>query len=474
METNQHLFKELELAEKLFSDGSIKNAQKKIRNVLKETKLLSKIPNKLKHKINAAINKSRYFDEISSFAVNPKRDKLINAIENLIKNPLDNPKKHAHSINDIQTQWQLLDLSSKPASKSQWLNFNNLTNKAWEPCKEYFNEIKEIKLNNALERKKIILKINQFVSENTNKWPETKKLILFLQNTFKEWQRYAPVLDNDLDELKKLYFEAKKPINNEIKKQEMLNREKKELLITKVNEISSDDNDHCLSEFSKLKKEWLAIGTAGKKYEKKLWKDFNSCADRFFVEKKKKLNDEIELIKNLNKKLKNDEISISEVNEKLKETNITKNTNEFKKIKDDIRLKIESLNNIKIKDKHSSYLKIYDVLLGKKAIEDAPSIFIDSITRSFNNKKTNLDNLSYACVKLEILAGIDTLKKDQNIRSSIQLELLSNKFNNNSSTPNDLDSLINYFILNFSKNDSKAGNAKIWNRIVKCIDKLIS
>ena len=254
----------------------------------------------------------------------------------------------------------------------------------------------------------------------------------------------------------------------------MLNREKKELLITKVNEISSDDNDHCLSEFSKLKKEWLAIGTAGKKYEKKLWKDFNSCADRFFVEKKKKLNDEIELIKNLNKKLKNDEISISEVNEKLKETNIAKNTNEFKKIKDNIRLKIESLNKIKIKDKHSSYLKIYDVLLEKKAIEDAPSIFIDSITRSFNNKKTNLDNLTYACVKLEILAGVDSLKKDQNIRSSIQLELLSNKFNNDSATPNDLDSLINYFILNFSKNDSKAGNAKIWNRIVKCIDKLIS
>ena len=474
METNQHLFKELELAEKLFSDGSIKNAQKKIRNVLKETKLLNKIPKKLKHKINAAINKSRYFDEISSFAVNPKRDKLINAIENLIKNPLDNPKKHAHSINDIQTKWQLLDLSSKPASKSQWLNFNNLTNKAWEPCKEYFDEIKEIKLNNALKRKKIISKINQFVSENTNKWPETKKLILFLQNTFKEWQRYAPVLDDDLNELKKLYFEAKKPINNEIKKQEMLNKEKKESLINKVNEIYSDDNDRCLSEFSKLKKEWLTIGTAGKKYEKKLWKDFNSCADRFFVEKKKKLNYEIEVIKDLNKKVKNDEISISEVNEKLKETDIAKNTKEFKKIKDDIKLKIEFLNKTKIKDKHNSYMMIYDVLIGKNDIEDAPSIFIDSITSSFNNKKTNTENLTYACVKLEILAGIDTLKKDQNIRNSIQLELLSNKFNNNSSTPDDLDSLINYFILNFSKNDSKAGNAKIWNRIVKCIDKLVS
>ena len=127
METNQHLFKELEAAERLFSDGSIKNAQKRLRNVLKESKALDKIPNKLRHKINAAISKSRYFDEISSFATNPKRNDLINKLDDLIKNPNNNPRKHAHKIHEIHTQWQLLDLSSKPASKSQWLNFNDLT-----------------------------------------------------------------------------------------------------------------------------------------------------------------------------------------------------------------------------------------------------------------------------------------------------------------------------------------------------------
>ena len=92
METNQHLFRELEVAEKLFSDGSIKNAQKRLRNVLKESKALDKIPNKLRHKINAAISKSRYFDEISSFATNPKRNDLINKLDDLIKNPNNNPR----------------------------------------------------------------------------------------------------------------------------------------------------------------------------------------------------------------------------------------------------------------------------------------------------------------------------------------------------------------------------------------------
>ena len=463
METNQHLFRELEVAEKLFSDGSIKNAQKRLRNVLKESKALDKIPNKLRHKINAAISKSRYFDEISSFATNPKRNELINKLDYLIRNPIENPRKHAHKIHEIQTQWQVLDLSSKPASKSQWLNFNDLTKKAWEPCKEYFDEIKQIN------------DINKFVNDNSNKWPNSKSLIIFLQKTFKEWQKYAPVLDEDLDKLKKQYFDARKPINDEIKRQEDENKEKKILLIKKVAEISNDDNEKNISEFIKLKNEWSNIGPAGKKNEKKMWDEFNKNADRFFVERKQKLTDELNKICDLNKKLNNDEISISEVKLALNEISDAKNTKEFKNINNDIKSKINDINIAKKKDRFVAYANIYDVLLGKIEIDKAPSNLIDTIQKSLGNAESNIDELNYACVKLEILAGIDSLKKDQTIRNNIQLEMLSNKFNkNNDLNTNDMDSLINHFINNFSKNDSKTTHANIWKRIIKCVDKLIS
>ena len=475
METNQHLLKELEATEKLFSNGSIKNAQKRLRNVLKESKALNKIPKKLRHKINAAISKSRYFDEISSFATNPKRNELINKLDDLIKNPDQNLRKHAHKIHEIQTQWQVLDLSSKPASKSQWLNFNDLTKKAWEPCKEYFDEIRQIKVKNALSRKEIIKNINNFVNDNSNKWPNSKNLIIFLQKTFKEWQKYAPVLDEDLDKLKKLYFDARKPINDEIKRQEEENKEKKSLLIKKVAEISNDDNEKNINEFIKLKDEWSNIGPVGKKNEKKMWDEFNKNADRFFVERKQKLIDEINEICDLNKKLNNDEISISEVKLALNEIADAKNTKEFKSINKDIKLKINDINLAKKKDKLFAYAKIYDVLLGKIEIDKAPLNFIATIQKSRDNTKSNIDELNYACVKLEILAGIDSLKKDQAIRNNIQLEILSNKFNkNNNLTKNDMDSLINHFIVNFSKNDSKTMHANIWKRIIKCVDKLIS
>ena len=84
METSQDLFKELETAEKLFSDGSIKSAQKIVRNVLKESKNYKKVPNKLRHKINAALSKSRYFDEIFSFPSRPPPSHQDRALESVI------------------------------------------------------------------------------------------------------------------------------------------------------------------------------------------------------------------------------------------------------------------------------------------------------------------------------------------------------------------------------------------------------
>ena len=474
METSQHLFKELENAEKLFSDGSIKNAQKIIRNVIKQSKSLTKIPNKLRHKINAAISKSKYFDEISSFATNPKRENLITKINALAKNPSKDPKKHAHEIHDIQAQWQLLDLSSKPASKSQWLKFNELTNKAWEPCKEYFDEIKQIKINNAEQRKVIIDEIIIFIESNKKNWPDARKLITYLQKTFQKWQQYAPVQNEDLDKLKNMYFEAKKPINEEIKKQEEINKELKNSLIQKVKEIQHEDNESCIHEFKKLKDQWSKIGPAGKKEEKKLWNLFNKSADRFFAEKKDKIKSEIIAIKDLNSKLKKEEISISEINDSLKEIIHAKNSDEYKKLQNDIK---KELNKIKLLNKESkikSYIDLYDILNKMIDTNHAPNIFIDSIKSSFDNKASDLKELNYVCIKLEVKAGIESPKKDQEIRNQIQLELLSNKFNkNDNSNLDDVDSLIIHFIKNFSINDAKKSHNDLWKRISKCIEVLL-
>ena len=476
METSQDLFKQLEEAEKLFSNGSIKNAQKLVRDVISKTKTFKKVPNALKHKLNFAIGQSRYFDEMSSFATNPKREELISEITKIVATPLEEPKKQAHRIHDLQTKWQLLDLSSRPASREQWSKFNELCNKGWEPCSEYFDELKAIKINNANQRLKIIEEINLYVSENSAKWPEVRTLIQYMRGTFEQWQKFAPVLDKDLNKLKTAYFEAKKPINNYIKKQESNVIAIKESLILKVEAIDGEDGDLNIKKFNDLKNEWKKAGSAGRKHDNKLWDKFNKSADRLFNAKKEVIDAEIVLAENILKDLKDKTISTQDAETKLNELKNIQKTKEYNNVVSNIK----NLKNEKIKEakasKLSEYNKIFSVINDKKDATISLSKLIEAaISKSINNKKTDKKAFFYSCIKLEILANLESLKKDAALRQQIQLEMLTSKFNkSNSGDLNDLDSLVINFIENYSKEDSGAPEKALWNRISKTLEVLVS
>ena len=472
MKTSQDLFKQLDEVEALFSKGSIKIAQKKVREVISKSKELEKVPNKLRHKLNFAIGQSRYFDDMSSFATNPKREELIKEITKIVENSLESPKKQAHLIHEIQTKWQLLDLSSRPASKEQWNKFNELTNKAWEPCSEYFDELKQIKINNATQRIEIINSINKYVQDNLSNWPKPKYLIQFLRQSFDDWQKFAPVLDKDLNKLRNAYFEAKKPINDAIKKQEQIVIKAKEALIEKVNAISDEDNDICIKKFNDLKNEWKNAGSAGRKADNKLWDKFNKSADRFFNAKKEVIDSELSKANELLSQLDSGEISINDTAKSLNDLKNISKTKEYNSIQKQINNKRKEQELEKKKITINAYSNLLDAFIKNELDKnETPS----SIKNKLNDKalnKSNSEALVYACVKLEALAGIDSLKKDAQLRQSIQMEMLTNKFNKVADKLNSVDDLIIHFINNISSKPT-AAEKTLWKRISKTIETLL-
>ena len=474
METSQDLFKQLEKAEKLFSDGSIKNAQKIVRDVISKTKTFKKVPNALKHKLNFAIGQSRYFDEMSSFATNPKREELITEITDIITNTLEDPKKQAHRIHDLQAKWQLLDLSSRPASREQWSKFNELCNKGWEPCSEYFDELKAIKVNNANQRFKIIEEINIYVSMNSSNWPDVRTLIQYMRGTFDQWQKFAPVLDKDLNKLKSAYFESKKPINDYIKKQESNVIAIKESLISKVDAIDGEDGDLNIKKFNDLKNEWKKAGSAGRKHDNKLWDKFNKSADRLFNAKKEVLDAELVIAKELLGKIKKDEISTKEASNEMQNLSNISKTKEYSLLRTAIKdKKIEQENKNKA-EKIDSYLNLFEAF-SKQEFDtlDLPKSIASKVSKLKTSKSDNAQ-LQYVCIKLEIMAGIDSLKKDSDLRQSIQLEMLTSKFNKSSANLESLDDLLIHFFENLSSKDTSAADKTLWKRITKSIGNILS
>ena len=471
METHKILFESLDKAEKHFEAGEIRLAQKLVNEVSRTMKAEGKVSNKLRHRFNFMSAQSRYFNDISSFATNPKRNEIIKEIEALIKTPHQNPKQQANEIHGLQTKWQLLDQSSKPAGREQWITFKNLTDKAWEPCAQYYEELKAIKIANAKEREKIIQTLIQYTNDNSEKWPGLIEMSRFLSKTFQNWQSYAPVLDEDFSKLKAAYQDAKKPINDAIKKQEMRNYKIKESLIEKVKLIDDEDTQACIQKFKRIKREYQEAGPAGKKSEPILWKQLNEAADKFFEADKALVNDELEVIKKLGAELQTDDSSIHDIKNKLTELNKTRKSPEFSKLQKAIKAheakKIEQINAEKI--------KVYQELMTLLETGDENHLSIQN--EIFKTLKKPLyagdkDKLLEITVKLELIAKIDPPAADKAVKQILALEMLQNKFSGTKSTNEEIKDLIIAFINNLQSKKINTVETKLWKRVNEAIKNL--
>ena len=461
METHKILFESLDKAEKHFEAGEIRLAQKLVNEVSRSMKSEGKVSNKLRHRFNFMSAQSRYFNDISSFATNPKRNEIIQEIEALIAKPHENPKKQANEIHGLQTKWQLLDQSSKPAGREQWMTFKNLTDKAWEPCAQYYEELKILKISNAKEREKIIQTLIQYTNDYSNKWPSLIDMSKFLSKTFQTWQSYAPVLDEDFSKLKTAYQNARKPINNAIKEQENKNYKIKDSLIEKVKLINDEDTQTCIQKFKKIKREYQDTGPAGKKNESTLWKKLNEAADRFFEADKALVNDELEVIKNLANDLTQDDCSIHDIKNKITELNKTRKSPEFIKL----QKAIKAHENKKIDEVNAQKTKVYQDLLNYLETTDETHAVIHNEIFKTLKKPDYLgdkDELLKCTIKLELIAKIDPPASDKAIKQMLALEMLQNKFSGAKTTNEEIKDLLISFVNNLKSKKISAEEKKLW------------
>ena len=471
METHKILFESLDKAEKHFEAGEIRLAQKLVNEVSRSMKSEGSVSNKLRHRFNFMSAQSRYFNDISSFATNPKRNEIIQEIEALIAKPHENPKKQANEIHGLQTKWQLLDQSSKPAGREQWMTFKSLTDKAWEPCAQYYEELKILKISNAKEREKIIQTLIQYTNDYSNKWPSLIDMSKFLSKTFQTWQSYAPVLDEDFSKLKTAYQNARKPINNAIKDQENKNYKMKDSLIEKVKLINDEDTQTCIQKFKKIKREYQDIGPAGKKNEPILWKKLNEAADRFFEADKALVNDELEVIKNLANDLTRDDCSIHDIKNKITELNKIRKSPEFIKL----QKAIKAHENKKIDAINARKIEVYQDLLNYlETTDEIHSVIHNEIFKTLKNPPYlgDKDELLKCTVKLELMAKIDPPPSDKAIKQMLALEMLQNKFSGTKSTNEEIKDLLISFVNNLKSKKITTEEKNLWKRVSKAINDL--
>ena len=469
MERTDQIIELISKANQSFDSGVIRDGQKLTREALKLVKIQGKIPNKLKHKLNATVALSRYFDDISSFATNPKRDELVNKIKEIADNPLKNPRKQADEIHKIQAQWQALDQTSKTASQKQWNIFRTYVDKAWLPCGDFFEELNKQKLVNATKKQQITQDLNEFVKKNNNKFPTIRILRSKLRKFDDSWNSHAPVRDDEFRKLKSDFMDAKKPIFDEIKKQNEQIKLKKEQIIESVAKINSEDMDENISKYMNLKKDWNILDKLPHKVEKTLWKKFISSGDRFFEEQNKNKQLQLDELNLVLKDLKKYEIT--DLQELLIKFDLINKSKEYKSLQNQIIKLRNDEKNKRNKESINDLEKLFEYVTEKKDPSDLTNL--DNSYKEIFDYKFDLhskDEMLESCIRIEMMCNVESLKKDEKIRNQIQLKILTEKFNKAQTTRKEEILLhIKNFFLNLSISKVGATEKNLWKRIIKAI-----
>lgn len=236
---------------------------------------------------------------------------VIRRIQELSK--VEHVKDIEQAIKTLQNEWD----ETGPVGNDAW---ESLKNSYWDAVRAVYARIqafydeKRTELAANLELKKEIARkaaelVKDFQSTNTKEWDTATASLLTLQEDWKKigfgprkeneevWKEFRASCDEFFAK-KKSFFDSIRGKFDEV-------AAKKQQLVDKLEEIKdSTEWKKTTDQILAIQKEWKALGSAGQRFEQKLWKEFRAACDHFFEAKQTHFSSkDKEFEENLTKKL---------------------------------------------------------------------------------------------------------------------------------------------------------------------------
>lgn len=274
--------------------GHFKAAGKLSKEARKELSALP--PHKTKsisREFHALQNTIKEFTDWQGFATTPKKDQLIEKMEQLVDADIDIEDK-ADQIRILQDQWKQLGPSDPKVSKSQWERFKSAADKAYEPCKAYFQDKSLQRGENLSKRTEVCEQLESYLEHMDWANADWKKVEEVHQVARQEWQKYSPVDRSAGKEVQQRFNRLLKSIQQHIDTEKNQNAEQKNQLIIQAEQLLEEtDLNKAIEGIKSLQADWKKIGITQYKQSRHQWKQFREHCDAIFARRDQQRNDNL-------------------------------------------------------------------------------------------------------------------------------------------------------------------------------------
>ena len=275
--------------EVLLQDGQVNQAAKKLKNA--QSKLESLDKKIAAHYENPILLLQKRINELrdwQGFAALPKKQELCEKMQQLVGVELP-PPALADAIHELQEQWKALKGGLQAEEQKLWLQFKESADKAYEPCKQYFEQLRSLRAENLRQRENICNELENYfkannwaaLESNSGDWKAVDKIVETAKN---EFHRFSPVDHKQLNPIKERFDAALKPIIEKLRAEQKLHENQKQQLIDQAKKLLEQaDVQVAIDGAKKLQQQWKVTGVTRQREDQKLWQQFRSACDAVFA-----------------------------------------------------------------------------------------------------------------------------------------------------------------------------------------------
>ena len=190
------------------------------------------------------------------------------------------PQDKAKKIKAMQAEWKTL---GGAADEQLWKRFKAASDKAYEPCKVYFNEQSALKANNLKRRETLIEQLDTFIAENDWEHADWKAADQINRKAREEWRSAFPVDHKQNRPLQQRFNQLLAKLDEHLSGERDKNLALKQQVVERAQALQEqEDLQHAINEAKALQKEWQTIGITDHKKDRSLWKAFRKACDAIF------------------------------------------------------------------------------------------------------------------------------------------------------------------------------------------------
>lgn len=209
-----------------------------------------------------------------------------------LRNSSKNIRDIETTLRTLQDEWEGVG----PVHNEQWetlkASYWEAVKSIYEKINQFYDEQRTILLENLNKKRALIEQLKEEISnleglDKAKDWDAKTEKVLAIQENWKQigfgpkkenevvWQEFRGVCDT--------FFSAKKEFNKSIDDVFKGNADQKRALVDAIKTVNkSTDWKTTADKIVTIQKKWKQIGTAGNRFENKLWAEFRAACDVFY------------------------------------------------------------------------------------------------------------------------------------------------------------------------------------------------